>query len=167
MKKFPSVIIVLMIILSLCACAVEETQKVNLDGSHIDLNFIESFPFVPGSMDDAENWFHNNGYEIESVDEQNAEIIAIYHGNSSWKINVMRGYCYYRGFAATLWLTSEVTSDELGIIFSSVHNELKELYGEPTRVWADGKRYEFTDNDLSIELYLEEDWVELFIGYVQ
>ena len=71
--------IALCLCLLLCCCASSFSVA---DGSVLDKEFIESFPFQSKSFSTVVNWFKEyNNYKIKETDELNNSIYVNYRGN--------------------------------------------------------------------------------------
>ena len=154
MKKV--IVIALCLCLLLCGCAPSFSAS---NGSVLDKEFIQNFPFHNKSIDTAVDWFktHDN-YKIKSTDESNNTIEVSYSGNIDWHLTAhywdMEPSDLFRvdGYFVLFTPDSDYSEQDWLEIYNCAVNELTDLCGNPVKTSDGGNRQTFHHGKLEIKI---------------
>ena len=157
------VIIVLIIAIIFMKC------KANIDGPHIDRNFIEKFPFTSEYISAIENWVAGNkNYKIKEIDQTNSQVEILYKPNNAWRIVACNEVYGVDGFYVDLYFSLDIL-DPIGAksvyetVYESVITDLADICGSPVDIRGDGDVYEFYYRGLTITVILNPDSVWIWM----
>lgn len=143
--------------------------KANIDGPHIDRNFIKTFPFTSESMSEIENWVdRNKDYKIKEIDRTNAQVEILYKSNDAWRIKACNEVYGVDGFYVDLFFSLDFFNP-IGLesvyenIYESVVADLADICGSPVDIRAEGDVYEFYYRGLTITVILNPDSVWIWM----
>ena len=157
------VVIVLIIAIIFMKC------KANIDGPHIDRNFIETFPFTSESVSAIENWVaRNKDYKIKEIVQNNSQVKILYKFNDAWRIEACNEVYGVDGFCVDLFFSLDFFNS-IGLesvyetIYESVVTDLADICGSPVDIRGNGDVYEFYYRGLTITVILNPDsvWIRM------